>query len=426
MFSKLISEIKKEIFAFSLKERLFILCIIPCIFFIMGEYSVTRPPSDSIFISNYGTAYFPYVWLATVPLNFLIVYLYNRFLPRLGCFRTFGISCFLIVFINVLNGMLLKSFPSIIFFQYAWKDIYILLIFKQLWSMIHSTIKVNQAKYLYGFLFAMGGVGATVCSLIPGFFALSLGSNHLFYFTLPFYLAIFFFYVSATKYSQVPHTINDFKNRLFSDGSGSKGGYSLFKSSKFLKFILVLVVFMQISVALLYYQFNLFLEISFPDVDLRTAYSGKLHSIVNLITIAFQVFIGSFFIHFLGLKRSHLMLPITLCFNGILFLFKPTFGMISYLYGSIKAIDFSLFTLFREMLYVPLKLDEKFRAKAIIDVFAYRTAKAGASFLLLFLQEFVQNIIPFITLFTLIIFMVWLFIILQMFKEKQHIDVTIS
>jgi ATP/ADP translocase len=41
-----------------------------------------------------------------------------------------------------------------------------------------------------------------------------------------------------------------------------------------------------------------------------------------------------------------------------------------------RSIFLSLFGVIREMLYVPLQLDEKFRAKAIIDVFAYRTSKA--------------------------------------------------
>ena len=40
------------------------------------------------------------------------------------------------------------------------------------------------------------------------------------------------------------------------------------------------------------------------------------------------------------------------------------------------------------MLYVPLQPDEKYRAKAIIDVFAYRTSKAFASLLILSVTAF--------------------------------------
>ena len=41
--------------------------------------------------------------------------------------------------------------------------------------------------------------------------------------------------------------------------------------------------------------------------------------------------------------------------------------------------DKDVFNILKEMLYVPLKTDEKFKAKAIIDIFAYRSAKAFAS-----------------------------------------------
>ena len=38
------------------------------------------------------------------------------------------------------------------------------------------------------------------------------------------------------------------------------------------------------------------------------------------------------------------------------------------------------------MLYLPLKNEEKFKAKAIIDVFAYRSSKAVASLIIIALQ----------------------------------------
>jgi len=52
----------------------------------------------------------------------------------------------------------------------------------------------------------------------------------------------------------------------------------------------------------------------------------------------------------------------------------------------LKAVDFSLFGVIREMLYIPMQLDERFRAKAVIDVFAYRTAKALVALSILGLQ----------------------------------------
>jgi ATP/ADP translocase len=43
------------------------------------------------------------------------------------------------------------------------------------------------------------------------------------------------------------------------------------------------------------------------------------------------------------------------------------------------------------MLYLPLSSEEKFKAKAVIDVFAYRSSKALASLALLASQFFTLN-----------------------------------
>ena len=61
----------------------------------------------------------------------------------------------------------------------------------------------------------------------------------------------------------------------------------------------------------------------------------------------------------------------------------PSFAMTAFAYSLTKSIDYSIFGVLREMLFLPLKLDEKYRAKAVIDVFAHRTSKALASFLLI-------------------------------------------
>ena len=63
-------------------------------------------------------------------------------------------------------------------------------------------------------------------------------------------------------------------------------------------------------------------------------------------------------------------------------------------YGTIKCFDYSVFGIIKEMLYQPLKVEEKFKAKAIIDVFTYRSAKAVASLIILLLQYlFLKNIL---------------------------------
>lgn len=395
-------------------ENLFVLFTMLATFCIGGEYAITRPASQSIFLSVFSASAFPVIWLATVPLNFLVVYLYNRFLPRFGPLRVMGFSLCLTAGINILLTFLLPLYPNLIFFHFCWKDIYILLMFKQLWSMIHSTPLGSRSKILYGVIFSMGTCGSILGSLIPSLWATQLGSETLFLFTTPIYGLLFYAYLRA-------HRISGIQTFSAPEQPQAKEGISLILRNRYLLGVLLLVVLMQISVAFVEYQFSHQLEISFPEKDLRTAITGKLMSYVSLSSLGLQL-VGSFFLlKFIGLRNSHFLIPSLLCCAALGQLFIPGFVMVACAYAFTKAIDFSLFGVLREMLFIPLKLDEKFRAKAVIDIFAYRTSKAMASLLLLGLQAWVGAAIFTLTSYlSIAIFFVWIFVVALLFVKSSE------
>ena len=52
-----------------------------------------------------------------------------------------------------------------------------------------------------------------------------------------------------------------------------------------------------------------------------------------------------------------------------------------------KAFDYSIFRAAKEVLYIPLGFDARYRAKEVIDVFCYRTGKGGSSLLIVLAQK---------------------------------------
>ncbi|MEL6548515.1 MAG: Npt1/Npt2 family nucleotide transporter, partial [Myxococcota bacterium] len=48
-----------------------------------------------------------------------------------------------------------------------------------------------------------------------------------------------------------------------------------------------------------------------------------------------------------------------------------------------KGLDYSLFRIAKEMLYIPLSYDDKSRGKPVIDILGYRAAKGAISLLLI-------------------------------------------
>lgn len=413
--------IRKEIASLTHSEKWFIFFAMLTGFCIAGEYSIIRPVSQSIFLNVFSASSFPILWLAMVPFNFAIVYLYNHFIPKLGPLRMLGISVSAVMLVNVLCVFLLPVFPELIFFHACWKDVYILLMFKQLWSMIHSTLAASRAKYIFGCIFGMGTCGAALGSLIPGYLAPYLGSVKLLLFSVPIYIVLFFGFYRAYHLSGA----NMLKQSIDPEKSSAIEGFLLIARNRYISGILILVMLMQISVALFDFQFSHHLEILIPSLDQRTAFFGKLISLINLVSLVLQFVGGYLLLKLIGLRNSHFIIPFILFSMALGQWFLPSFAMITLAYGMTKSIDYSLFGFLREMLFLPLKLDEKYRAKAVIDVFAHRTSKALISFLLLGLQWIVGSQVFSLTNYLIFaVFLGWILVVAFLFKKSELVEAT--
>ncbi len=411
-------QIYQNVLNLSSREKWFLVFSIFCSFLISADYAIIRPVSNSLFIHAYGSDFFPYVWLASLPFNLLIVALYNYLLPKIGCLRVFILTTCIITLGNLICASWVSTFPELSFVFYIWKDAYVLLMFQQLWSVIHSTMKMENAKYLYGFLFGIGALGAFIGSFVPVFFAVKIGSESLINSTLPLYFLLTLSYFGLVRFSnQVEKAVSE-KTKV---GASLREGWGLIFSSRLLTAILLITAFMQITATVTDFQFQVFLEGAYPDKDVRTALLGKVACVGNIFTMFFQ-FIGTYLlIYFLGLQRSHMVVPIFLGINAISFLLFPVIGVVTYSFLMIKCFDFSVFSVIKEMLYIPLRIEEKFQAKALIDVFVTRASKAIASFFILFLQSlFAFQAVVSLSWVNLVLFCAWCVVIVSIKSSYQQ------
>lgn len=399
------------------REQLFIVTAMLCSFFISMDYAIVRPVSNALFMTDYGVHLFPYAWLISIPLNVLLIGLYNKYLPKLGCLKTTLSLAVVIVLVNCTCAIWIQETPFLSFFLYIWKDLYIMLIFQQVWSLIHVNVSVERAKYLYGFFFGIGGLGSLLGSLFPSFLAVKMGSESLLYMTLPLYVILSALYILMLKHSKQTESFALEKKQGV---EAVLHGLKLIAGSRVLVFISLAVIFMQVISTLVDYQFNTFLEGMVTGKDLRTQYSGRIQTIGQTFTTAMQ-FLGTYFlVRFFGVKRLHVGIPMLLCIMSIFCFLFPAFGVVTLTFVVLKTCDFSLFSIIKEMLYIPLNSDEKFRAKAFIDVFLHRFSKAFASVIILSLQAILStSLLPVLNATIVFIFTIWIAVAMYQLRETD-------
>ena len=105
----MLAVVRKELEALSFSERLFILFALLCSFLIQAEYAAIRPASNALFLAQYGADYLPYAWFAAIPLNIFLVSWYNKYLPRLGCWKTFVCLISMVVGVNLFCALFIKK-----------------------------------------------------------------------------------------------------------------------------------------------------------------------------------------------------------------------------------------------------------------------------------------------------------------------------
>ncbi|MCX6989208.1 MAG: hypothetical protein NTZ52_06925 [Chlamydiae bacterium] len=406
-----IKKLQDRLSLFSFQEKIFLLAAMCCSYLISFDYAVVRPVSNSLFLQAYGAKALPYAWILSIPVNFLVVTFYNKFIHKVGCLKIFLVVAGIIAVGNMIASVWISDHSTFPFIFYVWKDIYIMLMFQLLWSVIHSNVQLAKAQYLYGFLFGIGALGGLSGSLLVSAYAVKIGSESVLCFTMPIYLLLTWSYHKLIRSST---SLEIQRDQNLKQASSMQQSLSLIRSSKLLRGILLMVILMQVTSTITDFQFNTYLENLYPIKDLRTAYFSKLLGFGNILTMSFQ-FVGVYvLIRFFGKFKTHLIVPLLLGCNCLTFLFSPVFSVISYSLLTVKCLDFSLFNVIKEMLYIPMKPEEKFNAKAFIDVFVYRGAKIFASLFVMILQVyFTSSLGSFLSWIMLLLCLCWVFIIIS-------------
>lgn len=343
--------------------------------FLLCGYEFIRAVSNSLFIELYTAENLPRVMAAVPPGVLLILYIYGRLLSRVGATRTLAITSILsaaLIFGCYLGLSSGRRFAAAII--YVFREAYIVLIIEQFWSFVNSTLTSQQAKTINGPFCAVASVGSVVGGLLVGRWAVPLGTETLLLFTAGSLIPAAFFGVIAYNLAGEP------KPSPAEEG-GKLGhlGLKTFFRSKYLLFIALLILSTQVMSTVLDLRFNGMVEVEITEKNTRTAYFGNFYATLGAISAILQLLVVPFALRFISLRIIHIGIPVVHLLNGLVLTLKPSLRTSASAYLTFKALDYSLFRAAKELFYMPLSYDERYRAKQIIDSFVYRFAKGGSA-----------------------------------------------
>ena len=131
----------------------------------------------------------------------------------------------------------------------------------------------------------------------------------------------------------------------------------------------------------LYFQQAQIIRDSFADPAERTALFAMIDFAVNLLTVMIQLFITGRLVRWLGLSWALALVPILLCLGFVALAFSPVLAVLVVVQIIRRAGNYAIMRPSREILYVVLGREEKYKAKNFIDTAVYRGGDAASAWI---------------------------------------------
>lgn len=156
------------------------------------------------------------------------------------------------------------------------------------------------------------------------------------------------------------------------------GGVGLVLRSSYLLSLVAIVGLYELVSTLVDFQFTTgILELARSDAERDRAFA-TVYATTNWLSMGIQLFATSFVLRRFGMTTALLVLPGTIALASLAFSARPTLALSGALSVADNAFSYSIHQSAKETLYVPTTAREKYQAKAVIDMFVQRFAKALA------------------------------------------------
>jgi AAA family ATP:ADP antiporter len=323
------------------------------------------------------------VMLSVVPLFGCLVrhFAPRRFLPYVYYFFIGNLLLFFTLFRSDLNHVYVaRAF-------FIWASVFNLFIVSVFWSFMADIFSNAQAKRLFGVIAAGGTTGALVGPALTATLVLPLGPTNLLLLSAAFmgwavlciHRLVAWQRSSPSKFSE---DNNAEKTKTGDPGDTPVGGGVLagvrlvFQSSYLIGICLLMLLLFTTLATFLYFQQAYIIREHFDDPAHRTALFAAIDFSVNGLTLVIQVFLTSRIVKRFGLGWTLAMVPLLLVAGFLALGVLSTLWVIFAVQVLRRAGNYAIMRPGREMLYVVLSKEEKYKAKNFIDTVIYRGGDA--------------------------------------------------
>ncbi len=395
-------------------------------FLLTASAYIIIPVKISLYLEWLSFKKLPYAYLLTAVLIGFVVTLNAKLLRSLKRVQYITFSLVFFIVSLLIFWLLFKTeggWLSMIF--WLWEDIFLAMSVTQFWILVNDFYNPRQTKRLVGFLVSGGLLGGVAGSLIASILANILGTENLLL-VCPVMLvgSLLIVRILHRQPEKDKKTESRTKEKKKRPAAGLIENLQMFKNNRHLLFLCGVVGFSIIVATMIDFQFNSIVDSTFKEQDARTAFLGTFFTALLLFSYVLHVFTTNRILKNLGLRFALLIAPLFLILGSVAIFALPVLVHIHWavlIKGTDRSLAHSLNQSVRELLYIPIPPEIKYKSKVFIDMFVSKFAKGiGAVFLLIVLTIFHFTYIQ-ISYLTLVFIAAWVGCNLLITKEYVNI-----
>ena len=346
-----------------------------------------KPVRVSSLLVHLGAAETPYVRLASVAIVFVVVMFYTWAVDRLTRIAivrwSHGLfAALLVAFWVALHiwGAALGGLRPFVWAVYVLVEIYSVVMIGIFWTYANDIVTVDESNKLYGMVGVGGIVGGAAGGAFVDAFARTIGPANLLVISAAL-VVLSGVIGSMTETVTRPPSRHIVRDRTKRGWAVALEGAREVKASHYLGLIVGIVVAYEFTATLTDFGISVVFEHAYRDEAVLAKMYGRLGWIVSATALACQLLLVPLL---LPHKRIALAIPpLAMIAGGVGLFVLPTAVLAFLLAASDRGLNYSIQQATKESLYVPLTDAQKYKAKAFIDMFVDRAAKAGAGFVLI-------------------------------------------
>lgn len=369
-------------------------------FSIMFPYYIIKPYRDAKYIIKEGSEYLPFAYLTTAIVVGIVVAFYSRLQARVPrrLLIILGLVFFMVTCL-LSQRLFLKEekFTWMPLAFWVWANLFVVVLGTQFWILVNDVFNPREAKRLIGFFGSGGLLGGIFGALLTGF----LGKKYPDLLLLIAFgiLILSIFVVNLIFIWQRRKGSPDEKAEKRDKEKGVKpakvgfiDSFNTVRKNHYLTLLAVVVILTVIVATFIDYQSKTVIDIHEDRMDEMTSLFGYFHAALLGLPFLISMFMTGGIIKRFGIRLALLLFPLLLLICAFGIGIWPIFGWALAIKTSDKSLSFSLNQFTRELLYIPISPELKYKAKVFIDMFLNRFAKGlGALILMIFLVPFFRD-----------------------------------